>query len=108
MTQGKIEWYHRSLMNVVKLDHYYTPWELERAIARFVEDYNHRRYHESLQNVTPADVYFGRQAVILSRRERIKHRTLQRRKRENLQMPQHAAIRSDVSLQNRSQRSHLL
>ena len=108
MTQGKIERYHRSLKNVVKLDHYYTPWELERAIARFVEDYNHRRYHESLQNVTPADVYFGRQAVILSRRERIKHRTLQRRKRENLQMPQHAAIRSDVSLQNRSQRSHLL
>ena len=43
MTQGKIERYHRSLKNVVKLDHYYTPWELERAIARFVEDSNHRR-----------------------------------------------------------------
>jgi transposase InsO family protein len=108
MTQGKIERYHRSLKNVVKLDHYYSPWELERAIARFVEDYNHRRYHESLQNVTPADVYFGRQQTILARRERIKQRTLQRRRRENLQTPQHAAIRSDVSLRNSPERSHLL
>jgi putative transposase len=106
MTQGKIERYHRSLKNVVKLDHYYTPWELERAIARFVEDYNHRRYHESLQNVTPADVYFGRQATILARRDRIKQRTLQRRKRENLQTPHHAAIRSEVSLRKSPEQSH--
>jgi transposase InsO family protein len=42
---------------MVKLEHYYTPWELERAVARFVERYNHRRYHESLGNVTPADMY---------------------------------------------------
>jgi putative transposase len=106
MTQGKIERYHRSLKNVVKLDHYYTPWELERAIARFVEDYNHRRYHESLQNVTPADMYHGRQAMILARRDRMKQRTLQRRKRENLQTPHHAAIRSDVSLRKSPELSH--
>jgi transposase InsO family protein len=97
MTQGKIERYHRSLKNVVKLDHYYSPWELERAVGRFVEDYNHRRYHESLQNVTPADVYFGRQATIEARRERIKRRTLQRRKRENLQTPRVAAVLRSVS-----------
>jgi putative transposase len=108
MTQGTIERYHRSLKNVVKLDHYYSPWELERAIAHFVEDDNHRRYHESLQNVTPADVYFGRQASILARRERIKHLTRQRRKRENLQMPHHAAIRSGGSLQKSSEQSHSL
>ena len=83
MTQGKIERYHRSLKNVVKLEHYYTPWEVERAVARFVEDYHHRQYHEALQNVTPEDVFFGRQATILARRQRIKQRTLQRRKREN-------------------------
>ncbi len=84
MTQGKIERYHRSMKNVVKLEHYYAPWELERAVARFVEHYNHRRVHESLCNVTPADMYAGRQQAILRRRERIKRETLERRKRENL------------------------
>ena len=83
MTQGKIERYHRSMKNVVKLEHYYSPWELERAIGRFVEHYNDRRLHEALQNVTPANVYYGRQATILSRRERIKQATLKRRKRMN-------------------------
>jgi len=83
MTQGKIERYHRSMKNVVKLEHYYSPWELERAIGRFVEHYNDRRLHEALQNVTPADVYYGRQATILSRRERIKQATLKQRKRMN-------------------------
>jgi len=83
MTQGKIERYHRSMKNVVKLECYYSPWELERAIGRFVEHYNHRRLHEALHNVTPADVYYGRQATILSRRERIKQATLKRRKRMN-------------------------
>jgi len=37
-----------------------------------VKHYNHERYRESLQNVTPADVYFGKAQSILSRRERIK------------------------------------
>ena len=36
------------------------PGDLKAHIDRFVEHYNHRRYHESLQNLTPADVYFGR------------------------------------------------
>jgi transposase InsO family protein len=84
MTEGKIERYHRSMKNVVRLENYYTPWELERAIARFVEHYNYRRYHEALGNVTPADMYSGPQREILSRRERIKRKTVARRKRENL------------------------
>ena len=79
MTQGKIERDHRSMKNVVKLEKYFSPWELQRALARFVEDYNHRRYHESLQNVTPADVYHGRRPQILARREQIKQRTLRAR-----------------------------
>jgi hypothetical protein len=33
MTQGKIERYHRSMKNVVKLEKYHSPWELERGAA---------------------------------------------------------------------------
>ena len=62
----------------------YHPWDLEEAIGRFVEPYNHRRYHESLNNVIPADVFFGRQLEILSRRGRIKRQTLAGRRLENL------------------------
>ena len=98
MTQGKIERYHRSMKNIVKLEKYYSPWALERAVARFVEYYNHRRLHEALENVTPADVYAGRRPAILARRERIKRRTLAQRKRENLCTPHKAANRQEVSL----------
>ncbi len=52
-TQGKIERYHRTMKNVVKLQHYYFPSELEAALKDFVAYYNNERYHESLDNVTP-------------------------------------------------------
>jgi len=76
MTQGKIERWHRSLKNVICLENHYFPWQLEQAIAEFVEHYNRQRYHEALDNVTPADVYFGRSAQILSQRAALKRRTL--------------------------------
>ena len=79
-TQGKIERYHRTMKNIIKLEHYYSPEELEAHIAEFVNHYNNQRYHESLNNVTPADVYFGRDQEILARREDIKQRTLLKRK----------------------------
>ena len=85
MTQGKIERYHRSMKNVVQLQNFYSPTELERALADFVAYYNNRRYHESLDNLTPADVYFGREKEVLSKREEIKQRTLQMRRWQNLQ-----------------------
>jgi putative transposase len=81
-TQGKIERYHRTMKNVVKLEHYYFPWELEAALRDFVAYYNNERYHESLDNVTPADVYFGRQYEVLTKRDKIKRRTMQRRRTE--------------------------
>ena len=84
MTQGKIERYHRSMKNVVKLQHYYFPGELEAAIGDFVAYYNQERYHEALDNVTPADVYFGRQHAVLTERSKIKRRTMERRKKEYL------------------------
>ena len=42
--------------------------------------YNHARYHESLGNLTPADVYFGRAEAILLERERIKRQTIANRR----------------------------
>jgi transposase InsO family protein len=81
-TQGKIERYHRSMKNVVKLDKYYCPDELIAALTVFVHYYNHERYHESLGNVTPADVYYGRQDEIFKYRERIKSMSLKRRRQE--------------------------
>jgi len=83
-TQGKIERYHRTMKNVVKLDHYYFPWELEAALRDFVAYYNNERYHEALGNVTPADTYFGRQYAVISAREKIKLRTMQKRRRNYL------------------------
>jgi hypothetical protein len=70
----------------VTLRHYYAPWELEREIKRFVRWYNDERYHESLENVTPADVYHGRDREILTARELLKLQTLERRRRYNLGM----------------------
>lgn len=70
MTQGKIERFHRSMKNVVKLQHFFLPLELEQEIGRFIEYYNHERYHESLNNLKPVDVYEGRGKQILDRRKR--------------------------------------
>ena len=57
MTQGKIERWHRSLKNQILLDNYHLPGQLEQRIEQFVSHYNKRRYHESLNNLTPEDVY---------------------------------------------------
>lgn len=83
-TQGKIERYHRTMKNVVKLDNYYAPEELERALEKFVHTYNNERYHESLKNLTPADVYFGRGEEILKERNRLKKLALENRRNEYL------------------------
>jgi putative transposase len=81
MTQGKIERWHLSLKSRILLDNYYLPGDLERAVAAFVEHYNHRRYHESLDNLTPADVYFGRGETILNTRQQIKRKTIDARRK---------------------------
>jgi len=49
-----------------------------------VHYYNNERYHESLDNVTPADVCFGRQYEVLGERTRIKRLTMKKRKRDYL------------------------
>jgi putative transposase len=80
MTQGKIERWHQTLKNRILLENYFLPGDLETQIAAFVDDYNHRRYHESIDNLTPADVYFGRGPTILAERERIKRQTIANRR----------------------------
>ncbi len=79
-TQGKIERWHQTLKNRVLLENYYLPGDLEAQVDAFVEHYNHQRYHESLGNLTPADVYIGRGQTILLKRERIKRKTIEHRR----------------------------
>jgi putative transposase len=79
-TQGKIERWHQTLKNRVLLENYFLPGDLENQIEAFIDHYNHHRYHESLKNLTPADVYFGRAQTILNRRERIKLNTFKSRR----------------------------
>jgi putative transposase len=82
-TQGKIERYHRTMKNIVKLENYFFPDELRAKLAEFVDYYNNKRYHESLGNVTPADVYFGRAREVKMLRQEIKMKTLKERRKIN-------------------------
>jgi transposase InsO family protein len=79
-TQGKIERWHQTLKNRILLENYFYPADLNAQIEAFVDHYNHQRYHESLNNVTPSDVYFGRAQAILNKRESIKRKTLETRR----------------------------
>ena len=86
-TQGKIERWHQTLKNRILLEHYFLPGDLERQISAFVDYYNNRRYHESLGNLTPADVYHGRGAQILKAREEIKKQTIRQRRLQHQAAP---------------------
>jgi putative transposase len=79
-TQGKIERWHQTLKNRILLENYFLPGDLKAQIDKFIDHYNHHRYHESLQNLTPADVYFGRGEQILAQRERVKQNTINERR----------------------------
>jgi transposase InsO family protein len=87
-TQGKIRRWHQTLKNRILLENYYLPGDLKTQVEAFVSHYNHQRYHKSLRNITPADVYFGRGQSILLDREHIKRQTIQQRR---LIHQQHAA-----------------
>ncbi len=60
-----------------------------------MQHYNHVRAHESLGNLTPADVYFGRGEAILRERERIKR---YRRSGARMQTASSSDSRRSISL----------
>ena len=72
------------MKNVILLQNYYSPSEFDKALAQFVEFYNNERYHESLDNLTPVDFYFGKEEEVMARREKIKRKTMQQRRSQNL------------------------
>ena len=73
------------MKNEVLLENYYLPGQLESAVARFVDYYNRERCHESLNNLTPTDVYYDRGAKILDMRQKTKQRTFSERRRLHYQ-----------------------
>ena len=82
-TQGKIERYHRSMKNIIKLDNYYLPGELKERLKEFVDYYNNRRYHESLDNLTPSHVYFRRGETISHQRALTKKKNILTTRKEH-------------------------
>ena len=68
------------MKNVILLDNYYLPGELKVRIAQWVEYYNNHRYHESLGNITPSDKYDGKEDQVLTKRRKIKERTIRLRR----------------------------
>jgi len=48
-----------------------------------IEYYNNHRYHEALNNLTSADVYHVNEREILTKREKIKKKTMIQRRRYN-------------------------
>lgn len=68
------------MKNVIRLDNYYSPEDLTRSVNEFVEHYNYKRYHESLGNITPADVNFGKDLEIIQQRSKINEKTLYERR----------------------------
>ena len=62
-----------------ELAYYFCPSELEKAIVQWVKYYNERRFHESLDNLTPRDVYLGQREKIKRIRETIKQNSINKR-----------------------------
>ena len=82
-TNGKLERYHQTLKRDVNQLPYELPSDLEAAIVAFVSDYNYRRYHKALGNVTPSDVLKGRWEEMLRRRREVKAQTIEQRRQHN-------------------------
>ena len=69
-----------------ELAYYFCPSELEKAVAQWVKYYNESRFHESLDNLTPRDVYLGQGEKIKKIREIIKQNSINKRISDNKTM----------------------
>ena len=63
-----------------QLENYFFPADLEAQIEAFVDHYNYQRYHESINNLTPTNVCFGRGLSIIKQREGTKRKTMEIRR----------------------------
>ena len=81
--RGKIERFNRQIKGKLCLVVYCSPEELKKAADEAIPIYN-ATPHESLDNVSPNDVYAGRKEVVLQKRREKKRLTLERRKQYNL------------------------
>jgi transposase InsO family protein len=93
ITQRKIEQWHQTFKNHILIVNYDLPGELQAKSVHFVDHYNPRRDHESLDNCTPADVYFGRGARMQKRRKDVKRRTIEQRRRQHFNAAELASTR---------------
>ena len=82
-TQGKVERLNRRIKDLVNFTPYDSPMELEKALDEAVKAYNNAP-HEALKNVSPIEMYEGRQEEILARREAKKLWTIEMRKAVNM------------------------
>ena len=82
-TQGKVERLNRRIKETVNLLVYQSPMDLEKALNEAVDAYN-QTPHEALKNVSPIEMYEGRQDEILSRRQAKKRWTIEKRKAANM------------------------
>lgn len=81
--RGKIERFNRTIKEKLCLVVHSSPDALQEAIDKAIEAYNNTP-HEGLKNVSPNDVYAGRQEVILAKRAEKKKLTIERRRMYNL------------------------
>lgn len=65
------------MKNQDELDNYYFACRLEQ----FVSYYNFKRYHESLDDLTPVEIFYRRGEAILQQRQLIKQNVIAKRRK---------------------------
>ncbi len=64
------------MKNLILLDNYHCPSELEACITEWIDYYHNHRYHEAIDNVTPHDRYLGLDRTILKQWNKTKAKIL--------------------------------